>query len=311
MTGFSLPLVLSSLSPSCRSSSSSLFSSVAFVETLLSFSLSPRRHRRHAAVLVLPLRQFRRKGRNAVMAMEVDPNLESTSFSFWKPLRRRFNPDSPFFASGNLQRELLAKQVALELTEENEQLEDCIQDGREVFCPIVGCGTRLTSIEDFENHYNVRHTASCSVCSRVYPTSRLLSIHLSEVHDSFFQAKLARGYDVYECLVEGCGLKFKTYSSRQQHLVDKHKFPTSFEFFKKSRPSKKQRLKSQRKQSVQKEDASETMEVENAAIDDLTSAVSRMSTSDSTPSSISFGRRNKGLTFAPRVVQQKTQQRDN
>ncbi|KAL1352671.1 hypothetical protein AAHE18_06G184600 [Arachis hypogaea] len=212
------------------------------------------------------------------MAMEVDPNLESTSFSFWKPLRRRFNPDSPFFASGNLQRELLAKQVALELTEENEQLEDCIQDGREVFCPIVGCGTRLTSIEDFENHYN---------------------------------AKLARGYDVYECLVEGCGLKFKTYSSRQQHLVDKHKFPTSFEFFKKSRPSKKQRLKSQRKQSVQKEDASETMEVENAAIDDLTSAVSRMSTSDSTPSSISFGRRNKGLTFAPRVVQQKTQQRDN
>ncbi|XP_015971307.1 uncharacterized protein LOC107494784 [Arachis duranensis] len=310
MTGFSLPLVLSSLSPSCRSSSSSLFSSVAFVETLLSFSLSPRRHRRHAAVLVLPLRQFRRKGRNAVMAMEVDPNLESTSFSFWKPLRRRFNPDSPFFASGNLQRELLAKQVALELTEENEQLEDCIQDGSEVFC--VLCGSLLTSQNKcLPACPMLKLSFFCSVCSRVYPTSRLLSIHLSEVHDSFFQAKLARGYDVYECLVEGCGLKFKTYSSRQQHLVDKHKFPTSFEFFKKSRPSKKQRLKSQRKQSVQKEDASETMEVENAAIDDLTSAVSRMSTSDSTPSSISFGRRNKGLTFAPRVVQQKTQQRDN
>ncbi|MED6204880.1 hypothetical protein PIB30_012927 [Stylosanthes scabra] len=245
------------------------------------------------------------------MAMEVDPNL-SFSFSFWKPLRRTFNPDSPFFSSGNLQRELLAKQVALELTEEQEQLENCIQeDGREVFCPIVGCGTRLTSIEDFENHYNARHSASCSVCSRVYPTSRLLSIHVSEVHDSFFQAKLARGYDVYECLVEGCGLKFKTYGSRQQHLVDKHKFPTSFEFFKKSRPSKKHRLKSQHKKSVQKEDSSETMEVENAAIDDLTSAVSRMSTSDSTPSSVSFGRRNKGLTFAPRVVQRAAHQRDN
>ena len=45
------------------------------------------------------------------------------------------------------------------------------------------------------------------------------------------------------------------------------------------------------------------MEVENAAIDDLASAVSKLSTSDSTPSSISFGRRNKGLTFVPRAVQ--------
>ena len=65
---------------------------------------------------------------------------------------------------------------------------------RSLFCPIVGCGARLTSLEGFEDHYNARHTASCSVCSRVYPTSRLLSIHVSEAHDSFFQAKVARGY---------------------------------------------------------------------------------------------------------------------
>lgn len=236
------------------------------------------------------------------MAMEVEQNLQS-GFPYWKPLPRRFGPDSPFFSPGNLERELLAKQVALELTEEKEQLENWIQEeGREVFCPIVGCGARLTSVEDFENHYNARHTACCSVCSRVYPTSRLLSIHVSEVHDSFFQAKVARGYDVYECLVEGCGLKFKSYNSRQQHLVDKHKFPTSFEFDKKARPSKKQRLKSQRKQAVRKGDASEIMEVENAAIDDLASAVSKLSTSDSTPSSISFGHRPKGFTFVPRAV---------
>ena len=64
----------------------------------------------------------------------------------------------------------------------------------EVFCPIVGCGAHLKSLAEFEDHYNARHTACCSVCSRVYPTSRLLSIHVSEVHDSFFQAKVARGY---------------------------------------------------------------------------------------------------------------------
>lgn len=34
-------------------------------------------------------------------------------FPYWNPLRRRFPPDSPFFASGNVERELLAKQVRM------------------------------------------------------------------------------------------------------------------------------------------------------------------------------------------------------
>ncbi|KAA3459457.1 Zinc finger protein [Gossypium australe] len=241
------------------------------------------------------------------MAMAVDYKHDS-SFPYWTSIRRRFAPDSPFFSSGNIERELLAKQVALDLTEdERNQLEKMIDnDARGVFCPIVGCGARLTLLEDFEDHYNARHTASCSVCSRVYPTSRLLSIHVSEAHDSFFQAKVARGYAMYECLVEGCDLKFKNYKGRQQHLVDKHKFPTSFEFFKKAHPSKKQRLKNQRKRAVNKKDeqASSKMEVENEMMEGLVSAVSKLSTSDSSPSTVSFGRRNaRGLTFVPRSVQ--------
>lgn len=63
-----------------------------------------------------------------------------------------------------------------------------------VFCPIAGCGAHLDCLEEFEDHYVTRHTASCSVCSRVYPTSRLLSIHVSEAHDSYFQVKVARGF---------------------------------------------------------------------------------------------------------------------
>ncbi|KAF3435252.1 hypothetical protein FNV43_RR22339 [Rhamnella rubrinervis] len=242
------------------------------------------------------------------MAMDIEGG--GVEFPYWKPVCRRFGPDSSFFASGNVERELLAKQVALELSEDEKQyLQNLVgEDGRGVFCPMVGCGARLTSLEDFEDHYNARHTACCSVCSRVYPTSRLLSIHLSEAHDSFFQAKVARGYAMYECLVEGCGLKFKNYKSRQQHLVDKHKFPTSFEFFKKTHPSKKQRQKKHhRKQPIEKKvvaDASTSMEVENEAIDGLVSGISKLSTSDYSPSSVSFGWRNtRGLTFAPRAVQ--------
>lgn len=63
-----------------------------------------------------------------------------------------------------------------------------------VVCPIVGCSAQLDGLEGFEDHYRARHTASCSVCYRVFPTSRLLSIHVSEAHDSFFQAKVARGF---------------------------------------------------------------------------------------------------------------------
>lgn len=44
------------------------------------------------------------------MAMVLDANFES-EFPHWASVRRRFRPDSPFFASGNIERELLAKQV--------------------------------------------------------------------------------------------------------------------------------------------------------------------------------------------------------
>ncbi|KAF5748717.1 zinc finger protein [Tripterygium wilfordii] len=240
------------------------------------------------------------------MAMVVDSEGGELGFPYWTSLRRKFSPDSPFFASGNIERELLAKQVALDITEdERHQLQGLIDEevSKDVLCPIFGCGARLKSLEDFEDHYNARHTASCSVCSRVYPTSRLLSIHVSEAHDSFFQAKVARGYVMYECLVEGCGSKFKNYKGRQRHLLDKHKFPKSFEFFKKVHPSKKQRQKNQHKQTTHMDEATSKMEVENETIDGLVSAVSKLSTSDSIPSSVSFGRRHsRGLTFVPRAV---------
>ncbi|KAL2529195.1 zinc ion binding [Forsythia ovata] len=240
------------------------------------------------------------------MAMEVEQIQTGLGFPYWNPVVRWFVPDAPFFAAGNIERELLDKQVALDLTEEEKQhirnMEDV--ESREVFCSIVGCGACLKSLDDFEDHYNARHTASCSVCSRVYPTSRLLSIHVSEAHDSFFQAKVARGFAMYECLVEGCGVKLKSYKSRQQHLVDKHKFPSSFEFFKKSRSSKKQRQKVQCKQaSHMTEEVSTAMQVEEETLDSIISAVSKLSTSDS-PSSISFGRRHThGFAFIPRTVQ--------
>lgn len=103
--------------------------------------------------------------------------------------------------------------------------------------------------------------------------------------------------------MEGCGVKLKSYKSRQQHLVDKHKFSASYEFFRKARPSKKQRQKLQYKQaSYQTQETSSAMQVEEERIDNLVSAVSKLTTADS-PSAISFGRsRTRGLSFVPRAV---------
>lgn len=263
-------------------------------------------------------------------------------FPFWVAARRRFKPGDPFFVAGDIERELIAKHAALDLTEdERYQLQKMEGGGiNTILCPIVGCGARLSCLDDFEDHYHARHTASCSVCSRVFPTSRLLSIHVSEAHDSFFQTKVAHGFPMYECLVEGCGVKLKSYKSRQQHLVDKHKFPRSFEFYRKARPSKLQRQKYQYsqaayrgketkethmdidgktskqmhrkyqpKQAGHEETKKETdMEVEER-MDDLVSAVSKLSTSDSTPSSISFGHRHaRGFAFVPRSIRQNRKQ---
>ncbi|KAK8941463.1 hypothetical protein KSP39_PZI009915 [Platanthera zijinensis] len=249
-------------------------------------------------------------------------------FPYWIPLRRRFAANDPFFTAGNLERELLAKQVAIDLTEdERHQIQRLEDVGRHVHCPIVSCDARLKSLEDFEDHYHTRHMSACAICSRVYPTSRLLSMHVSEVHDSFFQAKVARGFPMYECLVEGCGVKLKSDKIRKQHLVDKHKFPASFEFFKKAKPSQQRRQKyahkkiertdmdgkvfifQQKKKQPQRNSHGEgdadgdRMEVEE--INALSSAVAKLSTSDTAPSNISFGHRHaRAFAFLPRSLRQ-------
>lgn len=68
--------------------------------------------------------------------------------------------------------------------------------------------------------------------------------------------------------------------------------------------SRKQKKKIQRNQANLKKADASSMEVENETMNSLVSAVSKLSTSDSSPSSISFGRRpTRGLTFVPRNVQ--------
>ncbi|EFJ29306.1 hypothetical protein SELMODRAFT_170564 [Selaginella moellendorffii] len=223
------------------------------------------------------------------------------AFPAWSACRRRFSPDDAFFNAGNVERELQAKQVSLNISEEERayigRIED--EDCWLVNCSIAGCGAPLRGVEELENHHLIRHTAVCSVCSSCFPTKRLLSLHISETHDSFFKAKVARNHPMYECLVEGCPGVFFSDKSRKQHLVDKHKFPSSFHFHKstKNHPSQKQRqrfkAKSYMDSAPKPEEAAMSVDV-----DELSSAISKLTTaaeSDHVPQSISFGRKRGGL----------------
>lgn len=259
------------------------------------------------------------KDEQSVMAVE-----GTFHFPFWIAFKRKHSPDSVFFNLGNVEREMLAKQVILEISEEEKlqitRLEE--QQSWETVCPVVGCKAKLNGLQDLEDHYFTRHTAICCVCSHVFPTTRLLDLHVSEAHDSFFQAKAARGYPMYKCLVEGCDALFLNDASRHQHLVDKHKFPLRFHFHKKKHLSQKQRQRAHARQlSKQTEDEQPRKEVARKKglkegnscqggpdssslqmeVDDLTSAVSRLRTTEQMPSNISFGRRhNRAFAFMSR-----------
>lgn len=65
----------------------------------------------------------------------------------------------------------------------------------------------------------------CSDCLSVLPTPYILSIHISEQHDSFFASQATQRMNVFRCLVEGCSSTFSSAAQRHQHLLDLHQIP--------------------------------------------------------------------------------------
>ncbi|CAI5537511.1 unnamed protein product [Closterium sp. Naga37s-1] len=110
-------------------------------------------------------------------------------------------------------------------------------------CPIPGCHVVVQGALALDAHHQAMHRAMCATCSKAFPSNRLLNIHVAEAHDSFFQAKVARGVAMYECLVETCTHRFPSDAVRQQHLVDRHHYPPSFHFhsLSHSHPSQRRR----------------------------------------------------------------------
>ncbi|KAJ5462857.1 Zinc fingerC2H2 [Penicillium sp. IBT 31633x] len=89
----------------------------------------------------------------------------------------------------------------------------------------------FASYEEYEVHYLQSHVNRCSECSRNFPTGHLLNLHIEENHDPLAAARRARGEKTYGCFIEDCEKKCSTPQKRRLHLIDKHMFPKSYNFY--------------------------------------------------------------------------------
>ncbi|KAJ5182744.1 hypothetical protein N7492_000360 [Penicillium capsulatum] len=89
----------------------------------------------------------------------------------------------------------------------------------------------FASYGDYEVHYRQDHVNRCLQCSKNFPTNHYLNLHIEENHDPLIVARRERGDKTYGCFVETCDRKCSTPQKRRLHLIDKHMFPKTYNFF--------------------------------------------------------------------------------
>ncbi|OJJ68694.1 hypothetical protein ASPBRDRAFT_209910 [Aspergillus brasiliensis CBS 101740] len=89
----------------------------------------------------------------------------------------------------------------------------------------------FTSYEDYEVHYRQAHVNRCSQCGKNFPTERFLNLHIEENHDALVATRRERGEKTYACFVEDCDRVCSTPQKRRLHLIDKHMFHKTYNFY--------------------------------------------------------------------------------
>ena len=127
-------------------------------------------------------------------------------------------------------------------------------------CIVSGCDVKLSKLSDMTNHYNQFHFHKCIECNRCYPSERLLSLHISELHDSYFYV-MSLKKPSYVCLVDGCDVLSISDEARTLHLKVNHLFPKSFSFH---HPIRKNNKKKKKTKSVPSNIATDEMSISGA-----------------------------------------------
>ncbi|XP_028651431.1 zinc finger protein 511 [Erpetoichthys calabaricus] len=175
------------------------------------------------------------------------------------PQTFRLSKEDELFEDGDIQRHLYLQDAEADYASDVDRPKIS-----EFKCHIAGCCQLFDSLEEYEHHYNSLHRNVCSHCKRSFPSAHLLDIHLSEWHDSLFQI-LSEKQLMYQCLVEGCAVKFKTYNDRKDHLIKVHSYPADFRFGKPNKSKSKNRGKT----PVQREAPMELSEPDQAQTSEL------------------------------------------
>lgn len=172
---------------------------------------------------------------------------EGNPFNF-SPQLIHLHKDHELLEDGDVHRHMYLQDLYISEAEDKPTI-----SVSEFACHISGCSAVHSTLEEYEHHYNSLHRHVCCSCRRSLPTARLLDIHIQEWHDSLFTI-LSQRQDMYQCLVEGCGQKFRTSKHRKDHLIRVHAYPPDFRFDK----TKKDKGARETKQQQQKDT---TMEV--------------------------------------------------
>lgn len=174
---------------------------------------------------------------------------EGNPFNF-TPQLIHLHKDHELFEDGDIHRHMYLQDLYISEVDDKPTL-----SLSEFACHISGCSAVFSTLEEYEHHYNSLHRHVCCSCRRSLPSARLLDIHIQEWHDSLFTI-LSQRQDMYQCLVEGCGQKFRTSKHRKDHLIRIHKYPPDFRFDK----TKKDRETRGAKRQQQKDTAMEVVE---------------------------------------------------
>lgn len=158
--------------------------------------------------------------------------------------------DHELFEDGDIYRHMYLQDLYI-----SEADDKPILSVSEFACHISGCRAVFSTLEEYEHHYNSLHRHVCCSCRRSLPSARLLDIHIQEWHDSLFTILVQR-QDMFQCLVEGCGQKFRTSKHRKDHLIKIHKYPPDFRFDK----TKKDRGTREMKRQQEKDTSMEVVE---------------------------------------------------
>jgi hypothetical protein len=148
--------------------------------------------------------------------------------------RRRFPEDDPFFDDGNSGRPNAVSCMPLPLSAKKSitELSKTENDPSATIC-LNKEGKKLPKYLQSTNMLGMakEHIHRCKECSRSFASDRLLDMHLSETHDSFF-AILAERQPSFRCLVDGCDTVWWSDKERRVHLIEDHRFPETYDFHK-------------------------------------------------------------------------------